>query len=195
MIDKTALRKAIPGALSEAELDTLEDAARNAHGTRALEVGHYKGLSTAVLLQSLPDTFALWTIDHHLGDKWCPPTRASDFDDNVLGYVKMPARLVTLFEPFDVALDLVPDGLEFVFYDADHSVDASDSFWTLVHPKLATRCTFLLDDSDWPGGQRLIELALRDGFYYAKSGGSEYRRESGDKGNPKTNTMEVLLRE
>ena len=187
------LRREIPGALSVAEMNALAIEASMAKGGDALEVGHYKGLSTAVLLQSLPETMALWTIDHHQGDEWCSPTESAEFEANIAGYVG--ARPVTyIYNTFEEGLALVPDGLRFVFYDADHSVEASRLFWGCVAPKLAQSCVILVDDCDWDGPRCLVDLAVMDGFNVAPWTGSEYRGAQ-DKSDPRTNTMEVLIRE
>ena len=69
MTDHAALRGQIAGPLSVAECQALAKLAASTTTTRALEVGHYLGLSTAVLLDSLPPGCELVTIDHHQGDE------------------------------------------------------------------------------------------------------------------------------
>lgn len=187
------LRREIPGALSVTELNVLAIEASMAKGGDALEVGHYKGLSTAVLLESLPDTMALWTIDHHKGDEWCSPTTAAEFEENIAGYIGS-RQLLAIYEPFDEALSRVPGGLRFVFYDADHSLEAVEDFWRIVHPKLSRACSLLMDDADWPASDRLIMRAEQDGFRMAPWSGSFYRGKR-DKADPRTNTIGVLVRE
>lgn len=192
-----ALRRDIPGALSLAELNVLAVEAGIASGRDALEVGHYKGLSTAAILDSLPERVRLWTIDHHQGDEHSQPTSPTEFEENVRGYSSgrpRDSRLVSLFAPFEFALDSVPDDLGFVFYDADHGVEASASFWRLVQPKLGKRCVLVIDDADWQGGRRLNQLATGDGFEVAEWSGPIYRGSRG-KADPRTNTMGVLIRE
>ena len=68
----------IPGALSEAECDALHHLAGDPSLTNALEVGHLFGLSTAVLLQSLPEGCAFTTVDHHRGDPWTCATNVAE---------------------------------------------------------------------------------------------------------------------
>lgn len=186
------LRSAIPGALSVCELNILATEASLARGRNALEVGHYKGLSTAAILDSLPEGIVLWTIDHHEGDANCQPTETAEFEDNIRGYAGQ-GNPVAIYAPFEDALDSVPDDLRFVFYDADHSVEASESFWRLVQPKLGEYCVIIVDDADWQGGKRLHQLATLDGFKVAEWSGTTYRG-SRDKADPRTNTIEVLTR-
>ena len=71
----------IPGPLSVRECDVLAALASSTKASRALEVGHYLGLSTSVLLQSLPARCELITVDHHQGDEWwAPPAPAPVMD-------------------------------------------------------------------------------------------------------------------
>ncbi len=192
-----ALRRDIPGALSLTELNILAIEATDAKGRDALEVGHYKGLSTAAILGALPEGVRLWTIDHHEGDEHCSPTSSTEFEENIRGYAdrRLQSRgLVAIFEPFESALESVPDNLGFVFYDADHSIEAVEDFWEIVHPKLSRVCSLLVDDADWPGSLRLMRLAENDGFRVAGWSGATYRGKR-DKADPRTNTMGVLIRE
>jgi predicted O-methyltransferase YrrM len=191
LIDANALKQSITGPLSVLECEALSTEAARASGSDALEVGHYKGLSTAVLLQSLPRGMTLWSVDHHKGDHWCPHTRPSEFEGNVRPYVNGVA-LGPIFKPFSEALGSVPDELKFVFYDADHTTEACEQFWGCVSIKLAANCVLVFDDADWDGMARLRELAAVDGFEVVP--GDPFRRGPMDKATPDTFTLQVMAR-
>lgn len=186
----------IAGALSEAECAALGHLARGAEG-HALEVGHYLGRSTAVLLMALPPEVPLVTIDHHHGDDWCPETDVSVFRANVEPFIGDR-------EFMDVEGDMlaVVSGLEqiktfgppygFVFYDADHSKHAVVDWWNAYRSLLAPSCTLAYDDADWEDQSILGELAKADGFRSIRE--REFYRGPEDKRDPETFTLEVMQR-
>jgi predicted O-methyltransferase YrrM len=185
------LRLQITGALSVAECVKLGEVASATAAVQALEVGHYLGLSTAVLLTSLPTDCELVTIDHHQGDAWSGGTSFDTFMQNVEPYVgdrwfdaingDMRAALPTLGGTFG-----------FVFYDADHTAEAVAEFWRLAAGLLDDRCTLVFDDADWVEQSTLRTLAEADGFVVVTD--VEFYRPSGDKHDPLTYTLEVMRR-
>lgn len=185
------LRDTIPGPLSVRECEVLGELAAATLATRALEVGHYLGLSTAVLLQSLPVGCELVTIDHHQGDEWCPSTSPDVFSENVGPFI---ADRSFLFVNDDMrnALSGVGDGFGFVFYDADHSAGAVAEFWRLVAGLLDERCTLVFDDADWADQSTLRGLAEADGFQVVTA--TAFHRGAHDKHDPETYTLEVMER-
>lgn len=187
----------IAGALSEAECAALAHVARGATGN-ALEVGHYLGRSTAVLLMALPPDVPLVTIDHHRGDDWCPETDVSVFRANVEPFVG--GR-----EFMDVEGDMLAavSGLEqlpdfgppygFVFYDSDHTEAAVSAWWAAYRELLAPSCTLVFDDADWADQSILTALAVSDGFRSIRS--RDLYRGPEDKRDPETFTLEVMRRD
>ena len=186
----------IAGALSEEECAALGHVARGATG-HALEVGHYLGRSTAVLLMALPPEVPLVTIDWHEGDGWCPGTDPRVFEDNVAPFLGDRGftfinrdmlgddALVTLWgcnPPFS-----------FVFYDADHSALAVAAWWDMYRHLLAESCTLVYDDADWDDQAILGELARADGFRSIRS--RDWYRGPEDKRDPETFTLEVMRRD
>ena len=182
----------IPGPLSVRECDVLAALASSTKASRALEVGNYLGLSTSVLLQSLPDRCELVTVDHHQGDEWCPATSPDEFMDNVGPFVgDRSFRFVN--DDMRSALTDVGWGFGFVFYDADHTASAVAEFWDHAAGLLDERCTLVFDDADWAEQSTLRGLAEADGFTVVTS--EPFWRGDGDKHDPETYTLEVMQRD
>lgn len=190
-MDYAALKQSIVGALSVSECEVLADVAASTTTTSALEVGHYYGLSTAVLLDALPPGCELVSIDHHQGDQWAPSVPVAKFEQNVDPFVG--DRRVRFINA-DM-LDAIPDLTEsfgFVFYDADHTAQAVADFWRVAVDKLAARCTLVYDDADWADQSTLRALAEADGFRVVTD--RPFHRGDGDKHDPRTYTLEVMER-
>jgi len=181
----------IPGPLSVAECEALADLAAASTATRALEVGHYLGRSTSVLLASLPADCELVTIDHHKGDDWCPATSFDGFSENVKPFVG-DRRFIAIDDDMEFALPRVGSGFGFCFYDADHTAVAVAKFWALAADLFADECTLCFDDADWVEQSTLRTLAEADGFVVVTD--REFVRTSGDKRDPETYTVEVMRR-
>lgn len=190
-MDHAALRGQIAGPLSVAECQTLAKLAASTTTTRALEVGHYLGLSTAVLLDSLPPGCELVTIDHHRGDEWCPATSPDEFLTNVDPFIG-DRLFVFVNDDMRAALPTVGGGFGFVFYDADHTASAVAAFWDHAAVLLSERCTLVFDDADWAEQSTLRGLAEADGFTVVTS--DPFYRGDGDKHDPETYTLEVMER-
>lgn len=191
MLDFAALRGQITGPLSVAECQKLSELAAATETVRALEVGHYLGLSTAVLLDSLPPGCELVTIDHHQGDEWCPATSPDDFLSNVNPFIG-DRLFVFVNDDMRAALPTVGGGFGFVFYDADHTASAVAEFWDRAAGLLAERCLLVFDDADWAEQSTLRDLAEADGFKVVT--GVRFHRGDHDKSDPETYTLEVMER-
>jgi predicted O-methyltransferase YrrM len=185
------MRDSIEGPLSVAECDALAELAAATTAKRALEVGHLFGLSTAVLLTSLPADCELVTVDHHQGDDWCPATSFDVFSGNVAPYVG-DRLFVAINADMRVALPGLSDGFGFCFYDADHTAEAVADFWDLAADLFDDDCTLVFDDADWAEQSTLRTLAEADGFVVVTD--REFYRPSGDKHDPATYTLEVMRR-
>jgi predicted O-methyltransferase YrrM len=186
------LRRRIPGALSVAECVRLGEVASATTSSRALEVGHYLGLSTAVLLTSLPAGCELVTVDHHQGDAWSGGTLFGTFLENVAPYIGDPRLFSAVNEDMRTALPQLDGTFGFCFYDADHTAEAVADFWQLAAPLLDESCTLVFDDADWVEQSTLRGLAEADGFVVVTD--REFYRPSGDKHDPATYTLEVMRR-
>lgn len=189
------LRADVRGALSVTECEVLGDWAAATEATAALEVGHYLGLSTCVLLDSLPEACSLVTIDHHNGDDNCGATAPSAFSANVSRFVgdrgfldmraDMREALAALIAPMN--------HFGFIFYDADHTEQGVRDFWDRARYLAADDCTLIFDDADWGSQAILAELAALDGFVVVRDR-AFWRCETADKDNPDTYTLEVMRR-
>lgn len=181
----------IVGPLSEFECQVLAEVAAGVDAVRALEVGHYLGRSTAVLLSSLPGGCELTTIDHHKGDFWCPATSFDEFMANVEPFVG-DRRFTPIDGDMADALPRLDGRFGFVFYDADHAADAVVEFWSLAAGMMDDQCTLVFDDADWDDQSILRGLAEADGFGVVTE--HDFWRGQGDKGNRETYTLEVMRR-
>lgn len=185
------IKARVVGPLSLLECRKLADVAAGVSCASALEVGHYLGLSTSVLLASLPLDVELVTIDHHQGDAWCPGTSFDEFWTNVAPYVG--ARD---FDPINAAMvDALPTlggTFGFVFYDADHTASAVAEFWDLAADLLEPDCVLVFDDADWAEQSTLRGLAAAAGFQVVTD--APFWRGEHDKHDPDTYTLEVMVR-
>jgi predicted O-methyltransferase YrrM len=186
-----SLRGQITGALSVAECVKLGEVASATTAASALEVGHYLGLSTAVLLTSLPTDVHLVTIDHHQGDAWSGGTSVDEFTANVAPYVG-DRKFTAINDDMRVALPALLGRFGFVFYDADHTAAAVADFWDLAAGLLDESCTLVFDDADWVEQSTLRGLAEADGFQVVTD--TPFYRGGGDKHDPLTYTLEVMRR-
>lgn len=187
------MRETIPGALSIAECEVLAGVARQSEAHHALEVGHYYGLSTAVLLEALPPNCTLDTVDHHRGDVSCAETSPSAFRANTSPYVGNRRvayhylDMVTALERFERT-----PYFDFVFYDADHSEAGVFAFWSLVLPLLEERCILVFDDADWESQATLGILANGCGFTSILV--RDFVRGAFDKASAETYSLQVMHR-
>lgn len=192
MIDLSSIIGTVPGALSVAECHALADVATDTDTVYALEVGHYLGLSTSVLLAALPADCELVTIDHHRGDAWCSRTSFEEFLSNVKPFIGGRS-----FAAYDDDMAVVMPGLDagfgFVFYDADHTASAVAQFWDLAADLLDDQCTLCFDDADWAEQSTLRDLAAADGFEVIRQR-EFWRADVEDKYHPDTYTLEVMRR-
>lgn len=193
----------VPGPLSTQERCVLALEAERTLGMRALEVGHYYGASTSILLNSLPPTCALVTIDHHEGDVSTPAAPIAAFYENIAPYVgkrSLETFVCDMRVAFEGMAERLAEGrnppplwFDFVFYDADHTEQGVCDFWELVTPFLAQSCTLIYDDADWPSQAMLGELAKGDGFVSVRTQ-PIVRHMPADKTDPRTFTLEVMRR-
>lgn len=181
----------IVGPLSATECEVLAEVAAATTAHAALEIGHYLGLSTAVLLSSLPESCAFVTIDHHEGDQWCPATSFSTFSENVAPFIGR-RNFTPIKADMRVALPALLGRFGFCFYDGDHTASAVADFWDLAADLLDDECTLCFDDADWEEQSTLRYLAEADGFEVVTD--REFYRPSGDKADPATYTLEVMRR-
>jgi predicted O-methyltransferase YrrM len=191
MPDLTDVLERVGGPMSFAECEALADLAAATTAHAALEVGHYLGRSTSVLLSSLPKWCSLVTIDHHEGDDWCPATSFDTFLDNVTPYVGA-RKFTALNDDMRDALPQLLGRFGFVFYDGDHTAAAVADFWELAEPLLEDECTLCFDDADWAEQSTLRTLAEDAGFVVVT--GREFYRPEDDKDDPLTYTLEVMRR-
>ena len=191
MTDYDELKTHITGPLSVRECEVLAQHAADTDALRALEVGHFLGLSTAVLLGALPSACELVTIDHHQGDQWCHATSADHFRANVEPYV-CDREFTFINDDMLAALPTLDGRFGFVFYDADHTAEAVADFWALAVDLLELDCTLIFDDADWDDQSTLIGLAESVGFVSVRE--EPFVRCEADKHDPQTYTLEVMRR-
>jgi len=185
------IRRLVIGPLSELECLKLAEIAAATKATRALEVGHYLGLSTSVLLASLPADVEFVTIDHHQGDQWSGGTSVAEFNSNVAPYIG-DRSFTVLNQDMRTVIPMLSGQFGFVFYDADHTATAVADFWELAARLMAPDCTLVFDDADWAEQSTMRTLAEDDGFVVVTD--QPFVRTSGDKHDPKTYTLEVMRR-
>jgi predicted O-methyltransferase YrrM len=147
------------GLMSPRECEELAAWAGNADYGDALEVGHYTGCSTGVLLSALPPDVQLLTIDDH---RWRNIPEQT-FRENVQPFIGKRTVIVSVRD-YETALAEHDGTFGFVFYDGPHSTDDCERFWRAIESKLESRCLFLFDDADWPSMSRMGDMLDAGGF-------------------------------
>lgn len=153
-----------------------------------LEVGHYMGLSTAVLatIDSRDRNFKVVSIDAHIPDAWVKDSSEetyaanmiSDHADGTIQSITMDSRAVRSIYGFDT-----------VFYDGDHG-DEQMRFTKVVHNSSNVRL-FIFDDRDFPVPVQCCDFLRANGW---RDISPPLLRLNGDKTNPGTMTLGVFVR-
>jgi predicted O-methyltransferase YrrM len=181
----------VTGPLSSRECDYLDRIVSELAPRRLLEVGHYNGLSSCVLIAAMPDSATLVTVDHHRGDDWCPatsPDRYQGLIDSVRDGKDVDVRVADM-----LSVDYVAAGpFDFVFYDSDHHREPVEAWWAAALPSFADRCTLTFDDADWDEQSCLIGLAELAGFRSVRT--HDFVRYEHDKLASQTFTVEWMVR-
>ena len=179
------------GLLSVGELALLMRLVRDEPGPlRALEVGHYHGLSTCGMVRALADRddWTLLTVDSHEADCWVGKTEPADFHRNRLEHFDSPRLSVQIARSQTLGAPLEFDA---VFYDGDHA-DEQRRFTEQVIASPAVRL-FVFDDRDFAVPRECCDLLNASGWF-DESPAVERVRGQGDKTNPDTMTLGVFRR-
>lgn len=157
---------------------------RRSRGLSILEVGHYMGLSTNVILYGVKGDDQLLSIDAHIADGWVPKSDPGQYFSNMyrrkgLSTLIMDSRGVQRLEGFDV-----------VFYDGDHADEQRR--WTEMVIASETVDLFIFDDRDFDVPTVCCQM-LRDAGWKDQS--PDLRRLPNDKRDPQTMTLGVFRRQ
>lgn len=130
------------------------------------EIGCWKGRSTTILAETGYPGYAVdWfkgSPEHDYGTN-----TLGEYQRNIAGYTNV-TTIVGRFETVDAA---VPDGLQLLFLDADHSYFATQRAFELYAPKVRPGGYVVLHDAKgdgWPGVEIfLAELLQQDDWLHA----------------------------
>ena len=154
---------AIPTYTRPAELVMLYDLARGCRrGAVALEIGSYLGASTCYLAAGLREAGGMI----YCVDTWQNQTMPDGERDTLAEFKRNTAgvsdMLKLIRKPSDeLTRDDVPEPLEFIFIDGDHSYEAVKADFALVSPWLADGGLIALHDhAAYSGVARLVGEAL-----------------------------------
>lgn len=182
----------IPGLMSRAECFELAWwASLRKRPITALEVGHFRGLSTAVLMSSLPSESMFVTIDHHKGDDRVCETAVDECEKNLRGFVRPDLTYVPHHEDYTVFLAAFTGTWDLIFYDAQHTPEECERFWSALAGQFSKGCVLLFDDADWGCMERLYFLASDLGFVDRTR--LAIQRLHNDKAHPDTNTLRAMV--
>jgi predicted O-methyltransferase YrrM len=136
---------------------------------RAVEIGVYEGVNTQIIASSLASDGKLYGVDPfvrgRLGVCYYEMIARRHIGSELL---RSKVRLVTAFS-HDAAV-LIPDYLDFIFIDGDHSLEGITRDWSLYAPKLDSGGLMLLHDTTAPmsgspvekfGSCRYFETTIR----------------------------------
>jgi hypothetical protein len=155
---------------------------------QVLEVGHYYGLSTAVIASVLAtkENPRLVSFDAHIPDKHVSPAAPNTAClDNLADF----GPWLELRHEFS---QTITDPIEFpvFFYDGDHYEEQA-RLTDLVINSPAVKL-FIFDDKDFGIPTECCKTLLKAGWRdYSPSA----KRELGDKANPETMTLGIFVRE
>lgn len=152
----------IEGWLFDTEGNALQEWAR---GKRVLELGCWKGRSTVCMAQTASHVFSVdWfkgNPDDLLGDH-DPELIARDWRDNTRHLRNVDLLVSRLGCAYPT---LNPNDFGFVFYDADHSTEAMQSFvtWLILHEYSGALAVHDYNKpGEFPGTQRVMDWFKRE---------------------------------
>lgn len=133
----------VPGWLSELEASTLQSLAKD---NTVLEVGTWKARSTIAMAATAKHVV---TVDHFAGDGFAgvgnPGTQAWE---NVVR-AEAQERVTMMFTPWEIAKRfLATSDFEVIFYDGDHTYEATHNFLKYVHGQWILRTVIAVHDYD-----------------------------------------------
>jgi hypothetical protein len=119
------------------------------------EIGCYKGRSTRVWAES---GYPGYAIDWFLGSPEHPKNTNTfnEFVENLLPYWD---RVRVLPARFEEVASFVPDDLQFLFLDGEHSYDATSKAWNMYSPKVRRGGVVAFHDAAggaWPDVERFV---------------------------------------
>jgi hypothetical protein len=120
------------------------------------EVGCWKGRSTVVLAQTHHPG---WAVDSFKGSPGPDPTEGGGTYTEFLANIGPYTNVQILPYPYRGAAPMVPDQLNFVFLDADHSYEATREAFLLYSPKVEHGGHVAFHDAKgdgWPGTEQFV---------------------------------------
>lgn len=148
----------VVNATSQTEPIELAALERYATGAGlALEIGTYQGVSAARIARSLANGGALYCVD-----PWPESNGHANGCFSIchrhLERCRVVDRVRILRGYSGKVADLIPDGLDFVFVDGDHSFSGIETDWEIVKEKTRSGGIVCLHDSVVPAEQQWRRL-------------------------------------
>lgn len=133
----------IPGWLSEVEAEALQTVVQ---GKVVLEVGTWKARSTIAMVATAKHVV---TVDHFVGDGFAGVANpGSQAWENVCR-TESQERVTMMFTPWETAKQfLAVNDFDVIFYDGDHTYEATNNFLTYVQGQLIPRTVIAVHDYD-----------------------------------------------
>jgi predicted O-methyltransferase YrrM len=139
----------------ETELRLLEHYAKDAHV--ALEIGSYQGVSARRIAEAMADGGILYCVDPWPSTNGKMNSCYSIFRRNIRR-VGLSDRIRTIKAFSSEAAESIPQDLDFIFVDGDHSWTGIETDWLLVGQKLRVGGIVCLHDSHVPPGEPWRDL-------------------------------------
>lgn len=144
------------------ELETLRKYASGAH--LAVEIGTYQGVSAAVIASVLDPHGILFCIDPW-PDSNARPNPSWHICQRHLRRQKVTHRINILRAASRDVRNKIPDVIDFVFIDGDHSWEGIKTDWEIVSPRIARGGVVCLHDSFVPPAEPWKHLPSVDFFH------------------------------
>ncbi|MHA2069054.1 MAG: class I SAM-dependent methyltransferase [Candidatus Thorarchaeota archaeon] len=162
-----SIRSHTHGGLSRRECLELYRQVKLHKPMNVLEVGHFRGLSTNIILSALPVGARMLTIDHHKGDKHTPESNPSVFFNNIYKHAR-PTEVslevcIAAFE--DIEILNAQKCFDFVFYDAAHNASTCAAFWSWAKPVMRDNCLLLFDDANLEVEMGTLTTLAKEGLF------------------------------
>jgi predicted O-methyltransferase YrrM len=143
----------VPGWCSEIEAKALQDAARGKH---VLEIGVWKGRSTIAMAATAA---SILSVDHFLGDDYAGK---ADPRIETVSRLRPYQDIVTLCIGKWNKLPINPSQFGFIYYDADHTYEATKEFLEWIYTYPLPRPIYAIHDVDQNPNHAGVKKALHE---------------------------------
>ena len=148
------------GATSQTNEIERKELARHAAGAKcALEIGAFQGVSTGTIATALDSAGKLYCVDPWSDFKSDLPDPCYQIFSRHLARRGLLHMVIVLRGYSSQVVDRIPNDLDFIFVDGDHSWEGIEADWAIVRSKLSVGGKVCLHDTATPESEpwRILE--------------------------------------